>query len=122
MSFIETNALYALLQELEAAECAAKKGQPGLVILDFRNEVTDSSEEPLQDIATKCPILHFQLDDILNPEVRAAIPKNGRVITITETGNRDEFIIRYLSQHGYTNIEGLRFGMRGWRKARHPTK
>lgn len=62
------------------------------------------------------------LDDLLSEEVRKMIPKVGEVITITETGNRDEYAIRYLSQFGYTNIKGLKFGMRGWLKQRYPTK
>lgn len=61
------------------------------------------------------------LDDLLDESTRKTIPRTGLVVIVTETGNRDEFAIRYLSQFGYDNIVGLKFGMRDWIKQRYPT-
>lgn len=92
-----------------------------MTLLDFRNHnQRNANDTPLQ-IKTKCPTRQYLLDDILKEEVRADIPHAGTIVTITETGNRDEFVIRYLSQFGYTNIHALKFGMRGWLKQKYST-
>ena len=41
---------------------------------------------------------------------------------MTETGNRDMFVMKYLYRYGYTNIKGLEFGMRGWIKSNYPVE
>jgi len=42
------------------------------------------------------------------------------VVTLTETGNRDDIAIRYLSRFGYDNVKLVEFGMRGWIKNKLP--
>jgi len=51
-----------------------------------------------------------------------SVPRAGLVVTITETGNRDSFLIRYLYKFGNVNTKGLQFGMRGWLKADYPVE
>lgn len=92
-----------------------------LTILDFRNTNHLSDTVPPLKIDTHCPIRFYVLDDVLNEGVRNELPEEGMVITLTETGNRDEFVIRYLSQFGITHLKALKFGMRGWVKERYPT-
>jgi len=107
--------------------CGDGSGQPHLTLLDLRTEYhldTDELEngQPVVLIQTRCPVLYFLLDELQRPEVRAQLPKHGTVVTITETGNRDQFAIQYLSADGLTNIQGLEFGMRAWIKAGSPTE
>ncbi|MGB3211182.1 MAG: hypothetical protein WBB19_10795 [Desulforhopalus sp.] len=121
VSYISAKTLSSDLREFDKQACRDSKGNPLMTLLDFRISnhlvVDDSSLQ----IATKCPARKYLLDDILTEEVRAEIPKTGSVITITETGNRDEFIIRYLSQYGFTNIRALRFGVHGLLKQKYST-
>jgi rhodanese-related sulfurtransferase len=73
-------------------------------------------------IETNCNTIKCLLDDLSDPEVRSSIPKEGTVIIICETGNRDIIAMRYLHKFGYDNIFGLRFGMRGWIKLDYPVE
>lgn len=109
------------MKELDNQNCLESNGQASLTLLDFRNSNLLKNTQLPPQIATKCPIQQYLLDDILKEQVRAKIPHTGMVVTITETGNRDEFVTRYLSKYGYTNIKALQFGMRGWLKKRYPT-
>ncbi|MBL7225660.1 MAG: rhodanese-like domain-containing protein [Desulfobacteraceae bacterium] len=54
--------------------------------------------------------------------MRNQIPNKGLVVLVCETGNRDWAALRYLYKWGYTNIVGLRFGMRGWIKSDYPVR
>ena len=119
ISFIESDGLYSLLQEFDTTGCQSPEGQPLLTLLDFRNANFDNVDPPPQ-IATTCPTKRFQLDDVLLPQVRAKLPRQGTVIILTETGNRDEFVIRYLSQYHFKTYKSLKYGMRGWLKKRYP--
>lgn len=76
----------------------------------------------MTDIKTPCPTVFCLLDELQNARVRRQIPKQGLVVTITETGNRDSFAIQYLSKFGYANLKALMFGMRGWIKKDYPVK
>lgn len=120
--FIDTDSFYQRLKQYDKKKCQDNQGTHLMLILDLRNDnhLNTTSAPPVID--TTCPSKIFLLDDLLLPEVRKEIPKDVPVITLTETGNRDEFIIRYLSQYGYTNLKGLKSGMRGWIKQRYPTK
>ncbi len=112
-----------LLRRVRVAEldqCRDSSGAPLLTLLDFRNENFLSKDDPPPRIKTLCNTLFMKLDDLRQPDVRKGIPQKGPVVTVTETGNRDGFAIRYLSAHGYSNIKALRFGMRGWLKSRYP--
>lgn len=65
-------------------------------------------------------ILSLALDDLREEANRAKLPQTGLIVTITETGNRDKIVQRYLSQFGFTNVAGLKDGFRGWVKAGLP--
>lgn len=112
---ISSEALHAIMQTNE--RCLDADGKPLVTLLDLRTENSlGESAEDLQRIRTTCPVIPLLLDDLRSEAVRAKIPRDGLVVTISETGNRDEFAMRYLSQFGYTNLKGLEFGMRGWLK------
>ncbi|WP_243438196.1 rhodanese-like domain-containing protein [Fundidesulfovibrio soli] len=111
--------VYAIMQRSE--NCTDENGNPLLTILDFRIENSlEEADGGLKRIKTRCPVITCLLDEVRLPEQRARIPKEGLVVTITETGNRDDVAMRYLSLFGYTNVKGLEFGMRGWIKSKLP--
>jgi rhodanese-related sulfurtransferase len=56
------------------------------------------------------------------PTKRETIPRTGRVVVVSETGNRDWAAIGYLARFGWTNVVGLENGMRGWIKADLPVE
>lgn len=93
---------------------------PVITLLDLRTEHHLQGVERPLIIKTEIPIRYYLLDDLQKYRIRAEIPKTGTVVTITETGNRDTFAIRYLRKYGYKNVYGLLFGMRGWIKAGYP--
>jgi len=111
-----------MLQRSESTQCRAADNKPLLTLLDLRNDNHFTEGAPPPQFITPCPVLQFMLDDMQKQETRNAIPADGPVITVTETGNRDEFVIRYLSQFDRHNIKALKFGMRGWLKQRYPTR
>jgi rhodanese-related sulfurtransferase len=110
------------LQATEASQCYDQQGRPLLSLLDLRNENLLSPETPPVRLVTACPVLTLELDDLLTAEARARVPREIPVVTITETGNRDVFVLRYLSQFGFDNLEGLEYGMRSWIKAGYPVR
>ncbi len=122
VDFVDTDFFYGTLQKNNSVKCLDDEGKPLLTLLDFRNGNHIQSEKKPPQIPTSCPTQQLLLDDLLDEQNRMSIPDTHMVITITETGNRDEFAIRFLTQFGYTNIKGLRFGMRGWLKQRYPIK
>ena len=122
VDFIETESFYAELQKKDAVKCRDDNGKPLLTILDLRNANHITSEKTPPQIITSCPIQKLLLDDLLKDDLRINIPKSHDIITISETGNRDEFAIRYLAKFGFTNLKALKFGMRGWLKQRYPFK
>lgn len=111
-----------LLEKLNAADkaCHDQQGNPVVTLLDFRNEIILEKEGIASRIKTQCRTLHLMLDDLLSKETIRQIPKQGLLVTITETGNRDPYAIQYLSQYGFETIQALEFGMRGWIKNRYP--
>ncbi|MFH0782656.1 MAG: rhodanese-like domain-containing protein [Pseudomonadota bacterium] len=118
--FMNADELLKEIQVAEKANCLGADGSVLLTLLDLRTEHFLPTEHPIPDIHTTCPTIHYLLDDLIQPEARANIPQSGRVVSISETGNRDIFAMRYLYKFGYTNIVGLEFGMRGWIKLNHP--
>ena len=130
--YIETDALAELLHHESQHECRDSSGNPLLLILDLRNELVqrktagDSTDnvntEHFPVIDTSCPVVFKLFDDFLAESVRNEIPTTIPVITITETGNRDDQVQAYFSKYGYNNILSLKFGMRGWIKGLHPVK
>ena len=94
-----------------------------ITLLDFRDLGAQKQKtgEDRYRIKTSCPTLTFHLDDLIDNEpLRSSIPKKQMVVSISETGNRDLFLQRYLSGYGYTNILSLEYGMRAWLKADYP--
>lgn len=122
VEFIAADRLRQQLENARAKGCTDDHGDPFVTLLDFRNENHLNPHQPPPRILSSCRTRTLLLDDLQNPDIRAAIPKTGLVVTITETGNRDTYVARYLSQFGFTNIRGLQFGMRGWIKLDYPTE
>jgi rhodanese-related sulfurtransferase len=121
--YISTQEFYEKLKKAEETACLNKSGKPLITILDFRdNEKLDGNlGSDLFNIKTKCPAIKFNLDELVHDEeLIKKIPKEGEVVSVSETGNRDTYIMRYLFKFGYTNIKGLKFGMRDWLKSDYP--
>jgi rhodanese-related sulfurtransferase len=90
-------------------------GEP-VTIVDLRVTASERAKGRL-------PGANYQilaLDDLLSEEVRDRLPRTGTIVTVTETGNRDKIVQRFLSQYGFTNVVGLKNGFRGWVKAGLP--
>lgn len=119
VAFIEPDTLEAILSSTPE-NCTGTDGIPLLTLLDFRNENFLNKGTPPPKIETGCKTISLLMDDIRLEDMRARIPKDGLVVTVSETGNRDAYLIRYLSQFGFTNVKGLHFGMRGWIKLGYP--
>ncbi len=113
-----------MLSKLTPVEdtCTNEAGIPNVTLLDLRTEhqLKDVRRPPI--IQSDCPLIFCLLDDLQKAEVRKQIPKDGLVVTVTETGNRDKFAMQFLSKYGYKNVYGLLFGMRGWIKAGYQTE
>ena len=108
------------IKQAEAGNCLDQNNKPLLTILDLRTEHFLNPEKSLSYVKSNCKTINSLFDDLANPDVRKQIPKEGLVVTITETGNRDKFAMQFLSKFGYTNVMGLQFGMRGWIKLNYP--
>ena len=121
-SFISSDLLKDEIDTAEKNQCIDNNGAPQITLLDLRNEYFLQPDKPLADIDTVCRTIKMQLDDLLKADVRAELPQKGMLVTVTETGNRDVFVKRYLSKYGYDNITGLHFGMRDWIKKGYPIR
>ena len=121
-AYHSTDELKKMLDEAEKTGCREADGTPRLTLLDLRTErAPEGSRSPLV-IDTSCDTISGYLDDLQREDFRGRIPRTSPVVVVTETGNRDDYAASYLSKHGYTNVFGLRFGMRGWIKADYPTR
>ena len=122
--FITAEELLALLQSAKGNECRDSSNRPLVTLLDLRTEnhlpAEPGASTSIPHIKTACPRIFGLLDQLQQPEIRKKIPKTGLVVVVTETGNRDRFAIQYLFKHGYDNLKGLMFGMRGWIKEDYP--
>lgn len=118
--FIPASELMAVLEKAEDNGCRDSQNHPLLTILDLRTENFLESGSDLPAIKTRCKTITCLLDDLTREEIRSQIPHDGLVVTLTETGNRDQFAMKYLYRHGFRNIRGLEFGMRGWIKLDYP--
>lgn len=116
---ITAEQLFATLVSLNG-NCQANTPSPALTLLDLRNEVLLNPDSPPPSIKTQCPTVNLTLDDLLDAAILEGLPRQGRMVTITETGNRDQFAIRHLSKFGFNNVAGLKFGMRDWIKSGYP--
>ncbi len=92
-------------------------GEP-ITVLDFRVTAVEMAKGRIP-----CPNPSYQslpLDALRDEALRDQLPRDGLIVTVTETGNRDKIVQRYLSQYGFTNVVGLKEGFRGWVKAGLP--
>ena len=121
---ITAEELLALLESAKKNDCHDSSNHPQVTLLDLRTENHLPAEAgtmmTIPHIKTSCPRIFSLLDQLQLPEVRDKIPRTGLVVTVTETGNRDQFAIQYLSKYGYDNLKVLMFGMRGWIKEDYP--
>ena len=118
--FIASDDLLDKIKQAEAGNCLDQNSKPFLTILDLRTEHFLNPDKHLSYAKSNCKTINFLFDELADSEVRRQIPKEGLVVTITETGNRDKFAQQFLSKFGYTNVMGLQFGMRGWIKLNYP--
>jgi len=125
VQFIDVNQLRMLLSEADKTNCMDKNGKPLLTLIDFRSSNSDSIKKGADKyrIATKCHTISALLDEFIdNNSLIESIPLEGLAISISETGNRDTFLIRYLSKCCRPDIRGLKYGMRSWIKAGYPVE
>jgi rhodanese-related sulfurtransferase len=120
--FITEDELLRAIASADKNDCKDLQNQPLLTILDLRTDNYLEADQPVPDIRTRCKTIKCLLDDLINPDFRKQLPREGLVVTLTETGNRDIFAMRYLYQYGYKNIKGLDFGIRGWIKLNYPVE
>lgn len=123
--FIDVDQLRRLLSEADKTNCMDTKGKPLLTLIDFRASRSHSVQKGADryQIATQCRTISALLDDfIVNSSLIESIPEAGITISISETGNRDTFLIRYLAKYGRLDVQGLKYGMRGWMKADYPVE
>ena len=120
--FITADELLAMIKKADSNNCLDQNKKPLLTLVDYRTENFIKTSRPLPSIRTKCRTIRCLLDDLRDPEIRKQLPKEGPVVLVCETGNRDALTMKYLDKYGYTNTAGLRFGMRGWIKAGYPVE
>lgn len=92
-------------------------GDP-ITILDFRVAEVEKAKGQIP-----CKGLKYRslpLDALRDEALRKQLPRDSLIVTVTETGNRDKIVQRYLSQFGFSNVVGLKEGFRGWVKAGLP--
>ncbi len=122
---ISADELVKKLREAEKTGCRGADGDALLTLIDFRasSRLKHKIGGDRYRIKTVCPTITALLDDFIdNQELIDSIPRKGMVVTISETGNRDSFLKRYLKKYGYTNVVGLQYGMRSWHKAGYPVE
>ncbi|RLB73754.1 MAG: hypothetical protein DRH03_02825 [Deltaproteobacteria bacterium] len=67
-------------------------------------------------------MLKYLLNDLSDTAVRNRIPREGLVVLVCETGNRCAAVMKYLYKYGFSNVVGLRSGMRNWLKLGYPVE
>ncbi len=125
ISFVDVDELRKLLKAADVQNCKNSDGTPMITILDFRmsHALRKKMSADKYQIKTKCRTIQAQLDDFINnKELIDFLPDSGQIISISETGNRDRFLIQYLSQFHKTNIRGVKYGMRNWIKSGYPVE
>lgn len=123
--FINGKELNIALAEANERNCTDIDGTPLITLIDLRAFQKHSPKRGADKykIKTNCQTIPVSLDDFShNPQVLQSLPQNGAIVSISETGNRDTFFIRYLSQFNINNIRGLKYGMRNWLKANYPVE
>lgn len=125
VDFIDADQLMTSIAEAEQKNCIDTNGQPLLTLIDFRTSKSRSVKKGADkyQIQTKCLTVTALLDDFIdNNDLIRSIPEKGLTVSISETGNRDIFLIRYLAKFGKTDVQGLKYGMRSWLKADYPVE
>lgn len=125
VTFVDNAELLARMEENHRQGCPTNDKENILTIIDFRSSLNLKIKRGGDQyrIKTDCQTITATLDDFIdNQELIDSIPKSGLVVTVSETGNRDQFLIRYLHRYGYRNVVGLQYGMRGWLKADYPVE
>lgn len=120
VKFVDVDELQKLLAAADKQNCRDADNNPLLTILDFRmsRALQKKMSADKYQIQTRCRTINAQLDAFIdNKKLIDSLPENGQIIAISETGNRDRFLIQFLSQYNKTNIRGLKYGMRNWLKA-----
>ncbi len=123
--FVDVDELQAILEEADQQNCKDKDSNPLVTLLDFRMSPTLQAKMRADNyqIQTTCNTIKAQLDDFIdNRQLIDSLPETGQIISISETGNRDRFLVQFLSQFGKTNIKALKYGMRNWLKAGYSTE
>jgi rhodanese-related sulfurtransferase len=124
-TFIEQETLFAIINEADKRNCVNELGSPLLTLLDFRSSLNNPVKigNDHYSIKSTCRTIQVELDDFIdNQKLIDSIPQAGSVVTISETGNRDDYLIRFLNVHKHDNVVGLRFGIRGWMQKRYPVR
>ena len=88
--FISASELLTAIVQAEDNGCINVKKKPALTILDLRTENFIAAEKRPPAIRTNCQRIQCLLDDLIQADVRGKIPRNSRVVVVTETGNRDK--------------------------------
>lgn len=124
-SFVSAAELREKIAKADASGCVDDSDTPLLTLIDFRSSLKLSKKKNSDKyrIKTSCQTIMALLDDFIeNTALINSVPQEGIVVVISETGNRDLFLMRYLHKFGYTNINSLQFGMRAWLKADYPVE
>jgi rhodanese-related sulfurtransferase len=122
--FITAEELLEKIKEANKGDCQDTNGQKLVTLIDIRSSFALKKKIGADHtrIQSNCPTIVALLDDFIdNKQLLKKIPRKGLVVIISETGNRDEYLIHYLKKYNYNNIVGLEFGMRGWLISRYPT-
>ncbi len=117
---IASEELLENIKKASVCDCR-QKNKPLLTLIDYRVGRVNNDLK-IRSIKTDCETIIGNFDDFLEKEARQKIPRKGLVVLICETGNRDKYMMRFLQKFGYTNVVGLKFGMRGWIKKGFPVQ
>lgn len=114
VQFISPEDLLKDLLKADSKGCVDWRNNPLITILDLRTENFLDQKFPIFHIKTACQTIKMLFDQLSDKNKRNKIPIKGQVVTVTERGERDADVIRYLYTHGYTNVVGLSSGIQGW--------
>ena len=99
--------LHEKIIEADKDLCRDKNGTPLLTLIDYRASILLRTRigGDRYRIKTTCPTIIGQLYEFMeNKSLISKIPRKGLVVCLSETGNRDRYLKRYLYKLGFTNI------------------